>query len=85
MLNLVLKIFLAVVQALPAVIEAVSLQRAKNAKEKREADIEKDPYAEFEHKFGELQPDSHSDEARRVSPVPQTTSKIDSNDSPRNG
>lgn len=59
--SLVLKIFLAVVQALPLVLDEIRSQRAKDKQEKLDAAIESDPLGEFEHKFGRLQSDTESD------------------------
>lgn len=83
MLSLVLKFLLAVLQALPQVLEAIQSQMAKKQREKRDAEIENDPLTEFEHKFGKLQPDPA--EPDKNPPLQDPPSKFNTNDSPGRG
>lgn len=85
MLSLVLKIVLAVVQALPAVIETIKSQRAKDRREIRDEAIEKDPIAEFEHKFGKLQSDPTPSKTDTNTSVSASSPKSNSNVSPSDG
>ena len=55
------KLLLALLQAVPAIIQSVEKYRGQKQKDERDAKIEADPLGEFEHKFGQLQSDTKSD------------------------
>lgn len=76
-MNLVLKVILALLQALPAVLDLFNRRQTEQKHAKTKERIEADPIAEFEREFGSVSADEPAGAADKDLSGTQTQSNSD--------